>query len=46
MTKNGTIGLPPTNHKQINPFGYIPPKDKDAKIFENHLNLVVLVFIG
>ena len=26
-------------------WGYICPKDKDAKIFENHLNPVMLVFI-
>ena len=34
--------------KDIPPFnaiGYFLPKHKDAKIFENHLNPVMLVFI-
>ena len=27
-------------------WGYFPPKNKDAKIFERHLNPIILVFIG
>ena len=33
-------------NKPFQCWGYFCPKDKDAKVFENHLNPVMLVFIG